>query len=504
MTQTGEITFKRSDIELFAKLSHDVNPLHVRPDYARRTPFGQCVVYGILGVLGALRELFREAPVHLKSIDATFVRPLFLDTTYQVLPKLERHGLLEVSLARSEGVKLVVRVEYEAAACPPWTSRLPTPDCPSIRREPNDFDPAGAPVPFSGDYAISGEHIGERKDAIGLRHSCIHPLQLAALCWSSYLVGMEFPGRQALFRSLHLEFVAPPADDNLDLRYEGNVDSFGSETSMLGMSARLSDPRSGRTFATAKIGAAHRPPPVEYSLDQLQSAVGRSGALAGKLALVTGSSRGLGSQIALGCCLHGADLIVHCRDRIEDANRIAATAESLGSSCTVCRGDLHLPKSWSTLLDEVRSRGGTLDIFVNNAFQPVIPLAFGELTKDLVDDRICAPIRSAVEGLQRLLPTLGRNACVVNISSEWTRKPPKEFSHYVAAKAAAEGLVLALASEYPSIRFITVRPPKLLTDMTNDIIPGMRGQSPEGVVATILKAIENPAGTTNHAIVEGL
>ena len=84
------------------------------------------------------------------------------------------------------------------------------------------------------------------------------------------------------------------------------MDSYDADTSMLGMSAQLTSPASGRAFASAKIDAARRPPPIEYSLEQLEAAVGRSDALAGKLALVTGSSRGLGSQIALGCCLHGA------------------------------------------------------------------------------------------------------------------------------------------------------------------------------------------------------
>ena len=51
MTQPGEITFTQADVELFSALSHDHNPLHVDSNYARRTPFGECVVYGILGVL---------------------------------------------------------------------------------------------------------------------------------------------------------------------------------------------------------------------------------------------------------------------------------------------------------------------------------------------------------------------------------------------------------------------------------------------------------------------
>lgn len=504
MTQLDEITFTQADVELFAALSHDHNPLHVDSNYARRTPFGQCVVYGILGALGALRELVQEAPVHIKTLEVKFHRPLFIDTAYKVVSRTDQHGRIEVSLARGDSTKLVVGVEYESARCAPWTSRPPVSTEVVARPEPSDFDPLASPNSFAGRYAISPAHIGELTRAIGFRATCIHPLQLAALCWSSYLVGMEVPGKQALFASLSIDFVDRPDEVALELRYDAQLDSYDADTSMLGISAQLSCPTSRTTFATVKIDAARRPAPVEYSIAQLEASVGRSDTLSGKLVLVTGSSRGLGSQIALGFCLHGADVILHCKDRVQDAAKIAAVAESLGRTCTVIQGDLQKHETWVTLAREVRSRGDKLDVFVNNAYPPAIPLAFGEMTDDVVDARICGPIRSAVDGFSCLLPLLDPSGCIVNISSEYTQKAPRHFSYYVTAKAAVEGLVVALAAEYPRVRFITVRPPKLLTDMTNDIIPGLQGKSPMSVVAAILASVENTSSQTNYSVVEGV
>ena len=48
----------RNDLEDFTEFSHDRNPLHIDPDYARKTPFGDCVVYGILGILKILNQIF--------------------------------------------------------------------------------------------------------------------------------------------------------------------------------------------------------------------------------------------------------------------------------------------------------------------------------------------------------------------------------------------------------------------------------------------------------------
>ncbi len=53
------------------------------------------------------------------------------------------------------------------------------------------------------------------------------------------------------------------------------------------------------------------------------------------------------------------------------------------------------------------------------------------------------------------------------ISSSFVRHPEPGFAHYIAAKSAAEGFIKGAALEFPSLRFIVVRPPRMLTDQTN-------------------------------------
>src|SRR5262249_23619602 len=143
----------------------------------------------------------------------------------------------------------------------------------------------------------------------GLRFPLIHPLQLSALLWSSYFVGMEAPGRQALFHSVAIDF-QPSLPAQLQHRYAVRVQSFDAATSMLQLGAVLTT-TNGARFAEATIHAAHRPPPTAVALAELRDHVGTSSALSGKLVAITGSSRGLGASLALGAALHGADIVLH-------------------------------------------------------------------------------------------------------------------------------------------------------------------------------------------------
>ena len=80
-----------------------------------------------------------------------------------------------------------------------------------------------------------------------------------------------------------------------------------------------------------------------------------------------------------------------------------------------------------------------------------------------------------------------RGGVIVLISSEYARTAPPEFPHYVAAKRAAEGLVLSACAEDPGTRLVVVRPPRLITDQTNTPA-GRKGAIPAECVAAPLVA----------------
>lgn len=191
--------------------------------------------------------------------------------------------------------------------------------------------------------------------------------------------------------------------------------------------------------------------------------------LSGKVALVTGGSRGLGYQMVKAFAAHGADVIVTSR-KAENCKKVAAEVEAMGRralayGCNVAR--------WSELdgLVEAAYRAfGKVDILVNNAGSS--PLAPSSLeTSEELFDRVLSlnfkgPFRlSALVGSRM---AAGEGGCIINLSSAGALRPRPEIAPYAGAKAAINALTTAFAFEYgPKVRVNTISPGRFLTDVSN-------------------------------------
>ncbi|WP_119422818.1 SDR family NAD(P)-dependent oxidoreductase [Desertibaculum subflavum] len=191
--------------------------------------------------------------------------------------------------------------------------------------------------------------------------------------------------------------------------------------------------------------------------------------LTGKVALVTGGSRGLGYQMVKAFAAHGADVIVTSR-KAENCKKVAAEVEAMGRralayGCNVAR--------WSELdglVDAAYRAFGKVDILVNNAGSS--PLAPSSLeTSEELFDRVLSlnfkgPFRlSALVGSRM---AAGEGGCIINLSSAGALRPRPEIAPYAGAKAAINALTTAFAFEYgPKVRVNTISPGRFLTDVSN-------------------------------------
>ena len=89
--------------------------------------------------------------------------------------------------------------------------------------------------------------------------------------------------------------------------------------------------------------------------------------LTGKLALVTGSSRSIGKQIAIALATAGADIIVHGRTLSREAEETANTIRTLGRNCDVLTANMHEIREIEAMFAKIKEKYGKLDIMVNNA-----------------------------------------------------------------------------------------------------------------------------------------
>src|SRR5205085_4887261 len=79
-----KLRFSPDDLELFSSASHDRNPLHMSADYARKTPYGNCVVFGVLGGVACRGALNGRPGFHLSSITLEFISLMFAGTGYRI------------------------------------------------------------------------------------------------------------------------------------------------------------------------------------------------------------------------------------------------------------------------------------------------------------------------------------------------------------------------------------------------------------------------------------
>ncbi|MGH6860250.1 MAG: SDR family NAD(P)-dependent oxidoreductase [Phyllobacterium sp.] len=168
--------------------------------------------------------------------------------------------------------------------------------------------------------------------------------------------------------------------------------------------------------------------------------------LDGKVALITGSSKGIGEAIARGLAREKAIIIVHGRDR-SAAERVAGAISAQGGRAHAVVGDLTVDADVQRLVDDARALAGRVDILVNNAggsgeaedWTNTRPVSWASA----YDRNVLAAVRVAT----RLLPEMqaARWGRVVNISSLAGLMPPAARPDYSACKAAMNAMTASMA-----------------------------------------------------------
>jgi NAD(P)-dependent dehydrogenase (short-subunit alcohol dehydrogenase family) len=204
--------------------------------------------------------------------------------------------------------------------------------------------------------------------------------------------------------------------------------------------------------------------------------------LAGKVALVTGGSRGLGYQMVKAFAEHGADLIIVSRKLIA-CEIVAEEVRALG--CRALALSAHVGK-WDDIdrmLEAAYAEFGHIDILVNNAgMAPRAPSH--EISEALFDSIVNlnfkGPFRLASQVAKRMSD--GDGGVIINISSTASLRPVPQVVPYGCAKAALNAMSLCFSREYaPRVRTNTIVAGPFLTDIAKAWPPEMRESAPNAV-----------------------
>ena len=239
--------------------------------------------------------------------------------------------------------------------------------------------------------------------------------------------------------------------------------------------------------------------------------------LTGKVAVVTGGSRGLGREMCRAFARHGASVVVASRKLdpcVELADELTADhgTEAMGVACHVGQWD-----DCDALIAAAIERFGTIDVLVNNAgMSPLYP-SLGQVTEALFDKvigvNLKGPFRLSALAAEHMVEHGGGS--IVNVSSTAAVQPSASEVPYGAAKAGLNALTVAFAHAYgPSVRANGIMPGPFLTDISKawDLdafaerartsIPLERGGEPGEIVGAALYLASEASSYTTGAIIK--
>jgi NAD(P)-dependent dehydrogenase (short-subunit alcohol dehydrogenase family) len=199
--------------------------------------------------------------------------------------------------------------------------------------------------------------------------------------------------------------------------------------------------------------------------------------LKGKIAIVTGASRGIGKQTAMRLGALGATVVVHYRSQQAAADQVVRSIESGGGSAFALRSDFSdpaAPRAFYERLDrELEGRFGTnrFDILINNAGAGTRAL-IEDVTEESFEETLQVDLKAPFFLIKYASPRLRDDGRIVNVSSMGTRVAYPEMAAYSSAKAGLEALTLMLAPHFGPRRITVnaVLPGATATDMN----PGAR------------------------------
>ena len=207
--------------------------------------------------------------------------------------------------------------------------------------------------------------------------------------------------------------------------------------------------------------------------------------LQGKVAIVTGASKGIGAGIALRLAADGAAVIVNYAKAADDANKVVQRIIEAGGRAVALQADLAKPEQIAPLIDAATTHFGRLDILVNNAgIYGICPL--DAVTPENFDAHYNLNVRGLLLATQAAARALQNGGVIVNISSG-VAKSPSGISHvYSSTKGAVDVLTRSLAIELGprGIRVVGIAPGFVETDgnahLVKDFAPTLAAKTPLG------------------------
>ena len=472
-TLAAERRFLPVDQDRFAALSGDLNPVHVDPVAARRTPAGAAVVHGLHGLLWSLDVIATGGPWREPSgIDADFAQFLYVGETasLHIVRRTERECRAELRVGETVVAQHVVTFGGPAVQDP----RRPLAG--SVRfgatqREPLDLDDeatahAGGEVEYFCPDDAARSAFPALAAAIGDR-------RVTALLALTRLVGMVSPGLHSTFHRLSVKLADMAPSGRLLFQTIGADPRFGVFTTQVSADGIFGQVRTSR----------RRPPTLQPNMAAVRDLVPR-GCFAGRSALVIGGSRGLGEVTAKLLAAGGASVAITYASGADDAARVVGELRSDDCTAQALRFEAS---------EEPDGQLAALTMIPDTAYYFATPRISGRNASRFDNARFRALARIYVDGFDACAQALakGRTRTIRMFypSTIFVERPTRHMVEYAMAKAAGEVLCADLSRFDSRLDIVVRRLERLGTDQTASMIEQDVASAP-AVMAPIVLDVE--------------
>jgi len=464
------------DQETFARLSGDVNPIHMDPLASRRAVVGAVVVHGVHTLLWCLDVLAKSEfkPIGVHFIDVRFPKAVYLDDDVKIT--LQDRSAGDMNLEATVGSRIVASIRMR---CLPG----------SEGRTQDNIDPGGLEVLVAGgepkdlafetlngtvglaDFAVPAKDFAkEFPDAAKL----VGATRLRGIAACSRLVGMNCPGLRSIFSRLSVTFTEEAAASNL--RYEV------VKTDQRFRMVRIQVAGAGMR---GQIEAFSPPsPPQQLAISEITKMV-EPREFAGQTALVVGGSRGLGELAAKVIAAGGGQVLITYAVGLADAERVVSEIRVVGGHADAFPYDVR------------EAASGQLAKFEGVIPTHVYYFATCQISRpkaqafesDLLTQFMAFYVHGFYELCRNLWEQGVRKLSIFYPSSVFVEGRPCDLTEYAMAKAAGEVLCADIPRIMPGFRILRHRLPRLLTDQTTSVTFQKLPQA-IGIILPIIRAMK--------------
>ena len=235
----------------------------------------------------------------------------------------------------------------------------------------------------------------------------------------------------------------------------------------------------------------------------------------GRVAVITGASRGIGAATALVFAERGFRVVVNYRSSSEEADEVVRAAKAAGGEAVAIRADVTDAAAVTALMDDIEQRWGGVDVLVHNAMIPFKVTSFADLSWEQLGGKLDGELRAAFLVTKAIVPGMISRAYgrLVYLSTGLSRRPREgmialgtakaaldQFVRYVALEVAPHGITANLVAP------ATVDETKVTEQLTTDQVRHLGATNPMGrlvrpdeVAKTVAFLASDESGfTTGH------